>query len=385
MQFPFRPDSVSCGKIGLAFPQPPSIPMSQENLILLLFGGAALGTGGLVWRFFRRRPGSAPPALTWRRWVAGNVRIVLFLLALFLVGGEVYYRFFHDSSDAYMLSKVSRRWLHRHYQINRSEVRDSVEYAWGIQPGRRRITFIGDSFTVGHGVPDVEDRFANRIRRQRPDWEIHVLAQNGWETGDELDLLETQLRPQYEFDQVVLVYVLNDLSDLATEYWIRAMQRVTRRWPLPPFLRESYFLNTWYYRLRIILDPDLADYFHFTRDWYRGPMWNVQEARLRRLHAAVSRRGGRLLVVTFPFLQSPAGQYPFLDVHAQLAGLWKSLDVPHLDLAPVLLPRGPRRLAVNRFDAHPNEQAHALAAAAIEEFIQIHLADQPVPATGADR
>lgn len=359
--------------------------MSQENAILFLFASAALVAGWLVWRFFRRRPDAVSPALTWRRWMAGNARIVLFMLALFLTGGEIYYRFFYDSTDAYMLSKISRRWLHRHYQINRSQFRDSIDYAWSIRPGLRRITFLGDSFSVGHGVPNVEDRFANRIRNRQPDWEIHVLAQNGLDTGDQLELVETGLPANYECDIMVLVYVLNDISDLEMGHGLLAAQRALRRWPLPPLLRGSYFLDTWYYRIWIALDPDLANYFRFVEDWYQGPRWNLQEARLRRLQAAVARLGGRLLVVTFPLLQSPVGEYPFKDIHAQLDGFWKSLGVPHLDLAPILLPHDPRRLVVNRFDAHPNERAHALAAAAIEEFIQIHLADQPVPATGADR
>jgi hypothetical protein len=37
-----------------------------------------------------------------------------------------------------------------------------------------------------------------------------------------------------------------------------------------------------------------------------------------------------------------------------------------LDLWPVLKPHLGEGLTVNRFDAHPNERAHALAAEAIE-------------------
>jgi hypothetical protein len=40
--------------------------------------------------------------------------------------------------------------------------------------------------------------------------------------------------------------------------------------------------------------------------------------------------------------------------------------VPVLDLRPVLESHAGEGLTVNRFDAHPNERAHALAAAAIE-------------------
>lgn len=349
--------------------------MTLENIILTGFVCAAIACGYLLFLFFKPRGDRTPPPLTWRRWTAGNALIILFLAALVLAAGEVYYRFFQDDTDAYMLTKISRRWLRRHYQINRSEVRDSTEYVWKIQPGKRRITFLGDSFTVGHGVKDVENRFANLLRQRQPEWEVHVLAQNGWETGNELTLMESELRADYELDAVVLVYVLNDVSDLSIEYFRNAMRRVIQRWPLGSCLHESYFLNTWYYRLRMASDPDLGDYFHYVKEWYRGPLWDIQEERLRKLHAAISRRGGRLLVVTFPFLQSAGKDYPFQKIHAQMDDLWSSLGVPHLDLSETLFTYPARRLVVNRFDAHPNELAHAMAADAIEAFIQENLKD----------
>ena len=73
--------------------------------------------------------------------------------------------------------------------------------------GKRRITFIGDSFTAGHGVADVEERFVNQIRTMRPDLEIHAIARNGWDTSHEIDNLEKLWQLCYEFDQAVLVYV----------------------------------------------------------------------------------------------------------------------------------------------------------------------------------
>lgn len=344
--------------------------MKMENFVLIVFAGAALAFGHLVFCFFKGQKAAPDRSPSWRRLIAGNMLILLFLVALFLTCGEVYYRFIYDGTDAYMLSKTSRRWLHRHYHLNGSEARDSIEYLWKIQPGMRRITFLGDSFTVGHGIKNVEDRFANLIRNRRPDWEVHVLAQNGLETGNHLGLIGKQLRSSYEFDTVVLVYVLNDISDLATDYWLRAMDRVTQSWKLSPFLGESYFVNTWYYRLRIVLDPDLKDYFHFVKDWYQQSLWETEEQRLRLLHEIISRRGGRMMVVTFPFMQSAGDAYPFREIHAQLDTFWRGLNVPHLDLSDTLLRHPARKLVVNRFDAHPNERAHALAAEAIEEFIQ---------------
>lgn len=352
--------------------------MSMENAILIGFAASALVSGILLRRFFKRQNARPKRPLTWRSWAAGNALVLFFLASLVLAGGECYYRFFNDTTDAYMFTKVSRHWLHRHDRTNGTGVRDSIEYHWAMTPGKRRITFLGDSFTAGHGVRDVEARFANRIRQRQPGWEIHVLAINGWETGNELALLESELRDDYEFDTVVLVYMLNDISDLSPEYFLRAVRRIAPRGPLKPILNESYFLNAWYYRLRTAGDPDLGNYFRYVKALYQGPLWEIQADRLRRLNSAIARRGGRLLVITFPFLQSTGDAYPFRRIHAQMGELWSLLGVPHLDLADTLLRHPSRQVVVNRFDAHPNEYAHALAADAIEEFIQSNMAN-PLP------
>ena len=347
--------------------------LTMENLLLVLFAGSALAAGGLAVLFFRteRRRPRAP--LTIGRWLTGNGLIGLFLAGLVLTGGETYFRFFFDGTDAYMLSKASARWQERHYRMNASGVRDSLPaYRDRLAPGKRRITFVGDSFTAGHGVKDVERRFANVIRNRHPDWEVHVIAGNGWETGLHQTMLETGLAAHYEFDVVVLAYVLNDISDLVPDYWENAARRI-QEWQPGPFVSESYFLDTLYNRFRMSRDPDLGDYYGFVAQWYRGPVWALQEARLRAIQETVARRGGRLLVATFPFLQVPLEDYPFRDVHAQLDAFWKSNGVPHLDLADAYRGYAPRQLVVNRFDAHPNEYAHELAAQALEAFIQTHL------------
>ncbi len=64
-------------------------------------------------------------------------------------------------------------------------------------------------------------------------------------------------------------------------------------------------------------------------------------------------------------------EYGYHPVHEALGSLWTSLGVPHLDLLGVY---GDGRFAasellVNEYDAHPNERAHAVAAEAMEEFL----------------
>ena len=73
----------------------------------------------------------------------------------------------------------------------------------------------------------------------------------------------------------------------------------------------------------------------------------------------------KFLVTTFPFLNSLGPQYRFQAAHDRLDQYWKAQGVPHLDLLSVYANSRPADVMVNRFDAHPNERAHAMAAAAI--------------------
>jgi hypothetical protein len=338
-----------------------------------------VGCGGLLFVFAKYWK----PGLASRRWVQlgiGNALVLLWLVSVAFLGGETYYRFFYDTTDAFGYTKTSLRWVARHVQLNAQWVRDNINYEADIPPGKRRISFLGDSFTAGHGVENVDDRFVNRIRRARPDWEVHAAAESGADTGAEQQMLKALAGFGYECDQVVLVYCLNDLSDIVPEWndiYARIFaDRTKQNW----LVRNSYFANILYYRLKARRDPAIANYYHFLLPAYRGPLWEEQKRRLKAIRDDVESHGGHLRVVTFPFLHAPLDDtYEYRFVHEQLETFWRELKVPCLDLLPVYQGQPPRKLVVNRFDAHPNEFAHQLAAEAIRKFLEQNISARPGP------
>jgi len=314
------------------------------------------------------------------RLVAGNVLVFGLVVSLPLPVGEAYYRFFYDTTDSFGLTKTSRRWFERHWRFNQAQVRDSVaRYDPAVRPGARRVTFLGDSFTAGHGVADVERRFANLVRARRPDWEIQVMAWSGVETGEELAALSGTASFGYELDVVVLVYVLNDVSDLIPG-WKETYARLARERERGRFLLDhSWLINTWYYRLRARAGAETSSYFDLVHEAYTGESWEEQRARLRAILDEVRGRGGRLLVVTFPFLHATGEDYAFADVHDRLDRTWEEWNVPHLDLLTTYSAYAPSDLVVNPYDAHPNEQAHRIAADAMLPFIERHMGRREQP------
>ena len=195
-------------------------------------------------------------------------------------------------------------------------------------PGKRRISFLGDSFTSGHGIKSVEDRFPNLIRAAHPEWEIHVLAKLGQDTGAELAEVQKYQRDGYQFDVVVLVYCLNDVADLFPE-WIAAITRINEDVTHAGWLRRhSYFFDILYHRYQAAHNPYVKEYYSFVRQGYTGPTWELQKKRLRLLRDLVQASGGRFMVVTFPFLQSLGEHYEYRNAHEQLDRLWTQLECP---------------------------------------------------------
>jgi len=352
----------------------------SENVMLAVLLYLPLQAGFAAMVFFRDNQRRGTPA-GWGRLLCGNILILLVLVTGFFAAGEVYFRFWYDTTDSFAYTKVAQHSMQRHYHLNRAKFRDDVEYSLKVAPGKRRVSFVGDSFTAGHGIKNVVDRFSNRLRRLHPDWEVHVLASNGLDTGAELALLQGFTERGYQVDEVVLVYCLNDVNDLMTNWWPKSETAGGRKSLRPLICEDSYFLDLLYHRLVIARLPWVRNYFSFVREAYRGPVWSQQQQRLLSLRDLVGRHGGKLSAVTFPFLHALGPDYPYQFVHDQLNRFWQQAGVPHLDLLPVFKGRSPRAVTVNRFDAHPNESANELAARAINGFLSEQLQTNP-PSAG---
>ncbi len=331
----------------------------------------------LIYAFFKCvKRGRVKPR--WLGLVAGNLLIFLLFCSVVFLALESYYRFWYDEPDALGTTKVSGRWRERHYQFNRASFRDNIDYVFGRAEGKRRITFIGDSYTVGHGVPNVDDRFANVPRKMKPNWEVHTLAAIGIGTGQEVELLGKSIGYGYEFDQVVLVYSLNDIDDMVLE-WQEGLKQIHRDAENASFfVKHSFFINIWYYRLKSRTWLYNEDYYcDLIAKAYGDRTWEVQKRRLDVFTEMVRAAGGRLLVVTFPFLHTMDDGYEYATIHEKLDRFWLEMGVPHLDMLSIYEKLPSSKITVNRYDAHPSVYAHSLAADAVGKFIEEHLEEVP--------
>jgi hypothetical protein len=351
-----------------------SVP-TPSLFFFLCFCLAPILSGFAFFILLKRKQTPPSTSSSWPRIIALNFLALCFFASTAFVLCESYFRFVFDTTDSFDYTFASKRWFSRYYRYNSHHLRDNIEYPEAIPPGARRITFLGDSFTVGHGVKNVDDRFANLLRKAHADWDVEVLAVNGLDTGEELKALQGMASQHYAMDILVLVYCLNDISDLTNEW---KSDSLFDDWETRPWIvKNSYFANTWYFRLRARLDPNIGNYFGVVQKAYRGPLWDQHAARLKEISNVVKANGGQLVVVTFPYLHSLGPKYEYQDVHEKLGKLWHELDVPHLDLLSIYKDLPAAKLVVNRLDAHPNESAHRMAADAIDDFLKAQLKAVP--------
>lgn len=312
------------------------------------------------------------------RIVVGNVFIIMIVLLVCFVAGESYYRFAYDTTDSFGFTLVTKRWMERHFtQRNNFGFRDNIDYSYVPEEGKRRISFVGDSFTEGHGVADVNDRFANVIRKNKPEWDVHCLAVSGASTIGEVTLLRRLLSDNYRIATVVLVFCLNDSVENSEE-WKTRCALLKKEYDRESYLlNNSYFINTLYFRLKRINDPLVGDYFGDLEKYYQGSCWEIEKNALRHLRAMVRNHGGNLMVVLFPFLHAlgdsdhPLGDsYPFCKIHEGLVSFLHDNNIPCLDLLKTYSAHQSSDLVVNEYDSHPNDFAHGIAAKEIIEFIE---------------
>ena len=132
-------------------------------------------------------------------------------------------------------------------------------------------------------------------------------------------------------------------------------------------LRDTYLLNWLYFRLVAVRSAAAESYYENLRRSYESEPWNEVRNLLKELHQRCVAQGVDFRMVIFPFVREVGESYPFREAHRRIVDFCKAEKIPVLDLEPVFRAHAGEDLVVSRFDAHPNERAHAIAAEAIED------------------
>src|SRR5712691_7550287 len=327
------------------------------------------------------------------RWIHAGLSVWMSLAVL--TSFELYFALIYDASDSFNMTNVSKKWFALHVEpqqkvlslTEQEGIRYRVDRAFpeSLRPDQKHIVFFGDSFTFAQGVNDVKDRFSNRVRdfleRQTNG---RVVVSNLADAGTDLRwvqrLVELLLKKGHKIDTAVYVMCLNDIETYHERH-DKYYEELSKHSPRFFLFRDTYFFNWVYFRLRQFTVASVREYYSFVKDYYRGQPWRLMREDLDEVHRMCRSHGTDFRIVVFPFLHNLGPEYPFREVHRLIVEHCQSRGIAVLDLEPWLSPSASKGLTVNRFDAHPNELAHRLAAEAMLEKLLRDFATNGNPAS----
>lgn len=259
---------------------------------------------------------------------------------------------------------AGRVWHERHWSpINALGYRDA---AGTPAPGQRVVWLLGDSFTSGHGLADVAQRFGDQLAALRPDLHVVNLGQSGADTAEELRRLRAYPgRP----DLLVLQHFVNDFDGAA--------ERVGRAIPsFAPYqdlqstrlrflVRGSYLANFLYWQFA---HGDAEAYERFARSAIADEaVARLHETDLAAVHEWAVAHDVPLYVLLVPRLEDPERSRP---ADERVRRFFADRGVPTIDAARCLADLPVAARVVNAHDAHASalaneriarELAHTLA------------------------
>ncbi len=231
-------------------------------------------------------------------------------------------------------------------------------------PGKKTILVVGDSFTAGAGMKDVDDRFTDRINVEQPQLHLVNVGKNGSDTIDEYRRLEAHpLAP----DAVVLQYYLNDIEGAAQRAgwpWPSFEPYADVPCPVKDLLRGSFLLNWLYWEFPhadgaayvAMLDKALTD----------ATLLRQHFVDLEQFCAYADKRHIPLVVVLFPFLNDLEHCRATLD---RVEAMFAEHHVRTLDVGELLRAVPARERTANPYDAHPSARVHELVATALGKLL----------------
>ena len=260
---------------------------------------------------------------------------------------------------------TSSIWLHQHGERNLEGFRDT-EHSVEKRSGTKRLLVVGDSFAFGWGISQIKDRFgeqlANRLTKMTSfEWESLNASEGDTHTLQHIDFLRRNLK--YDPDIVILLYVFNDIDYLKPITNRVADKKLNSRFNLIGILyRNSYLYQELFVYLRLIkfqLKTTLGSENPYTNQ----NLLNRHLTDIVKFVKLAHISNARVFVVPFDYNTQN------VDIYNKFVTTANELDIPVLPIQDKFEGFSISELRLNKFDAHPNELAHSIAAKAVSNRI----------------
>jgi hypothetical protein len=235
--------------------------------------------------------------------IIANLATVLFSIFVIFALLESVFMFIPRSHSA-DFTLASKLWYAKYWKpINSMGFRDN-------EPANSQhvILFVGDSFTAGHGLKSVDDRFSNIVGRElNKQYSVINIGKPNLDSRDEYDtmknfLYQTRIKPE----KIILQYCGNDIEGVAMSNGL-----IFNGFHPPPDMNKfliligsgSYFVNYvfWLFPREYLGTP----YITFLQQAYQNAdILAKHEADLKLFVDYARENSIQLIVVVFPYLNN---------------------------------------------------------------------------------
>lgn len=307
-----------------------------------------------------------------RKKVLISAAYTIFLVFLIYSGFEAYFRYRYNESDGLGFLQVDKRWHARYDVFNNYFYRDR-NFEPDKKEGVTRIGVMGDSITQGAGIKNPKNRFSDILERKLKDSgknsEVYNLGRSGLDTVGEVE--EYEKVRHLKFNILVWEYYINDVQP-ENSTGSSVLDKNSKRGQIVTFLsNKSFFFDYVYWRLssryqKTIQELRTAD----VAQYHNEPVLAKHKEDISNFIKSLKTDNTKIVVVFFPSLYLLSSDYPARDIHYMMIDYFKQNEVDAtIDLLPDLIERDKKTLIASRFDTHPNEFVHDLAAQRIFEKV----------------
>ncbi len=174
-----------------------------------------------------------------------NIYTSLFSVFFILILLESIFTFIPKSHNV-GLAYCSKNWKLYYNQLNQQQYRDQAHDKKDFS--KKKILFIGDSFTQGNGIERPENRFAELFTKSLGSCSEHfIYAKGGMNSLEQLNILKGI---NFKFDLIVFQYYGNDILGDAQSlgYQINNFDHYGNLNPISELIvKSSYFINYFYW------------------------------------------------------------------------------------------------------------------------------------------
>ena len=247
---------------------------------------------------------------------------------------------------------------------NSSGFRD-YEYDTGGKNNKKRLIFLGDSFTLGWGVP-LDDLYSKQLgkmlNKKSNDYEVINMGIGNYNSTMEIELFKwkgLKLNP----DTAILMYFINDTEPIPKKKSLVCY--VT--------MKHSYFFSFLFDRFiklksRFVKNFGWSEYYQQLYSPENSKNLVSTKESIRELIKLCNENNVKLLIVNIPEFHR-FKEYPFPYATEYIRNLASEANVPFLDLLPSFINYPPESLWVSSEDPHANAKANFIIAQQIYKKI----------------